>query len=171
MIKEIERTEENLDREKISFIRGNKKVYSLDSFKTFERLIKDIPYKIMVIDKAELEQNSIGEKIDDLRAYPARGSKCIELKESISKINFHDDWEKTVNRFKNKILQLSKKAAEETDSDDQQPDILDTPEHKRFNNLFSQIKEEQKNLNVNLFEEVFGYDTSDKMLQTLHSLK
>ena len=68
-------------------------------------------------------------------------------------------------------MPLSKKAAEETDSDDQQPDILDTPEQKRFNDLLSQIKEEQKNINMSLFEEVFGYDTSDKMLQTLHSLK
>ena len=68
-------------------------------------------------------------------------------------------------------MPLSKKAAEETDSDDQQPDILDTPEQKRFNDFLSQIKEEQKNINMSLFEEVFGYDTSDKMLQTLHSLK
>ena len=35
----------------------------------------------------------------------------------------------------------------------------------------SQIKEKQKNIGVNLFEEVFGYDTTDKMLQTLHSLE
>ena len=68
-------------------------------------------------------------------------------------------------------MPLSKNAAEETDSDYQQTDILDTPEHKGFNDLLSQIKEEQKNLNMGLFEEVFGYDTSDKMLQTLHSLK
>ena len=86
MIKEIENIEENVDHEKISFIGSNEKVYILDSFKTFERLIKDIPYKNMTIDKAELKQNKIAEKIDDLRAYPARGSKCIDLKGSISKI-------------------------------------------------------------------------------------
>ena len=86
MIKEIENIEENVDHDKISFIGSNEKVYILDSFKTFERLIKDIPYKNMTIDKAELKQNKIAEKIDDLRAYPARGSKCIDLKGSISKI-------------------------------------------------------------------------------------
>ena len=86
MIKEIENIEENVDHDKRSFIGSNEKVYSLDSFKTFERLIKDIPYQNMTIDKAELKQNKIAEKIDDLRAYPARGSKCIDLKESISKI-------------------------------------------------------------------------------------
>ena len=86
MIKEIENIEENVDHDKMSFIGSNEKVYSLDSFKTFERLIKDIPYKNMTIDKAELKQNKIAEKIDDLRAYPARGSKRIDLKGSISKI-------------------------------------------------------------------------------------
>ena len=86
MIKEIENIEENVDHDKISFIGSNEKVYILDSFKTFEKLIKDIPYKNMTIDKAELKQNKIAEKIDDLRAYPARGSKCIDLKGSISKI-------------------------------------------------------------------------------------
>ena len=86
MIKEIENIEENVDHDKISFIGSNEKVYILDSFKTFERLIKDIPYKNMTIDKAELKQNKIAEKIDDLRAYPTRGSKCIDLKGSISKI-------------------------------------------------------------------------------------
>ena len=86
MIKEIENIEENVDHDKMSFIGSNEKVYSLDSFKKFERLIKDIPYQNMTIDKAELKQNKIAEKIDDLRAYPARGSKCIDLKGSISKI-------------------------------------------------------------------------------------
>ena len=51
-------------------------------------------------------------------------------------------------------MPLSKKAAEETDSDDQQPDILDTPEQKRFNDLLSQIKEREKNINMSLFEEI-----------------
>ena len=86
MIKEIESIEKNVDPDKIPFIGGNKKFYSFDSFKTLEKLYKDIPYKNMTIDKAELKQNKIAEKIDDLRAYPARGSKCIDLKGSISKI-------------------------------------------------------------------------------------
>ena len=86
MIKEIESIEKNVDPDKIPCIGGNKKFYSFDSFKTLEKLYKDIPYKNMTIDKAELKQNKIAEKIDDLRAYPARGSKCIDLKESISKI-------------------------------------------------------------------------------------
>ena len=40
----------------------------------------------MTIDKTKQKKNKIAEKIEDLTAYPARGSKCIDLKESISKI-------------------------------------------------------------------------------------
>ena len=35
----------------------------------------------------------------------------------------------------------------------------------------SQLKEEQRNIDMSLFEEVFGYGTPDKILRTLHSLK
>ena len=173
LIKEIKIIEENVDYDKLSFTGGNKKVYGLDSFKTFEQLIKDILNKNMTIDKAERKQNEFSEKLDGLRAYPATRSKYIDLKEGISKNvkNFYDGWEKIVNGFQNKILPLSKKAGEKTDSDDQQPDISDTSEQKIFNDLLSQIKKEQTNIGMGLFEGVFGYDTPDKMLQTLHNLK
>ena len=78
------------------------------------------------------------------------------------------DGKKLLMGFKTKYYQ---KAGEKTDSDDQQPDISDTPEKKGFNDLLSQIKEEQTIISMSLFEEVFGYDTPDKMLQTLHNLK
>ena len=45
LIKEIKRLEENFDYDKISFTGGNNKVYGLDSFKTFEKLIKNIHSK------------------------------------------------------------------------------------------------------------------------------
>ena len=45
MIKEIKKLEENVDYNKISFTGGNNKVYGLDSFKTFEKLIKNIHCK------------------------------------------------------------------------------------------------------------------------------
>ena len=35
----------------------------------------------------------------------------------------------------------------------------------------SQIIDKQTNIDINLFEEVFGYDTPEKILQTLRSLK
>ena len=62
----------------------------------------------------------------------------------------YDGWEKIVNGFKNGILPLSIKNGTKTD-------ILDTPEQKRFNDFLSQIKEGQRNIDMSLFEEVFGF--------------
>ena len=53
---------------------GNKKD---QFFKTLEKLIKDIHNKSMTIDKAEMKQNKFAEKIDELRAYGAKGSKYL----------------------------------------------------------------------------------------------
>ena len=40
--------------------------------------------------------------------------------------------------------------------------------HKQiFNDFLSQIKKEQQNIDMSLFEGVFGYENPDKMLQTL----
>ena len=42
----------------------NKKVYSLDSFMTLKKLIKDVLSKNMTIDRAEIKQNKYAEKLD-----------------------------------------------------------------------------------------------------------
>ena len=73
----------NVDYDNLSFVGGNKKVYGLDSFTTFEKLMKDICNKNLTIDKAEIKQNKFAEKLDELRVYPARRSKYIDLKESV----------------------------------------------------------------------------------------
>ena len=52
---------------------------------TLEKLIKDILSKNMTIDRAEIRQNKYAQKLDELRAYPARMSKYIDSKESVSK--------------------------------------------------------------------------------------
>ena len=173
LIKEIKSIENNVDYSELSFTGGNKKVYDLDSFKTLEKSINGILSKNMTKDKAEIKQNKYAEKLDELRAYPVRRSKYISLKESVSKNvkHFHDEWEKIVYGFKNGILPLLKKDKMKTDSGDQQLDISDTPEQRRFNHFLLQIKEEQKNIDMSLFEEHFGYKTPDKILETLHNLK
>ena len=61
-------------------------------YQTLEKLIKDILKKNMTTDEAEIKQNKYAKNLDELRAYPARQSEYIGLKESISKNvkNFFD---------------------------------------------------------------------------------
>ena len=49
--------------------------------------------------------------------------------------------------------------------------MSETPEQKEFNDFLEQIKEEQKNIDINSFKNVFNYETPDKMLKYLHSLE
>ena len=49
--------------------------------------------------------------------------------------------------------------------------MSETPEQKKFNDFLEQIKEEQKNIDINSFKNVFNYKTPDEMLEYLRSLK
>ena len=62
-----------------------------------------------------------------IKAYPARGPKYIDLKESVSKNTnkFYEGWKKIVYGFKNGVLPLSKKGGMKTDSGNQRPSILE----------------------------------------------
>ena len=64
--------------------------------------------------------------------------------------------EKNIYRFKN---------------GDQKPDILDTSEETKSNDFLKQVKEEKRNMDMDLFGEQFGYKTPDEMLQTFKNLK
>ena len=106
-----------------------------------------------------------------MRAYSARGSKYIDLKESVSKNTkkIYGGWEKTVYEFKNGILPLSKKYDMKADSSDQQPDIPGTSRQTKFIDFLDQIKEEQKNIDMKLFNRYFTYKTPDEMVQALYN--
>ena len=64
-------------------------------------------------------------------------------------------------------LPLSKKDDMKTDSSNQQPDVLDTPEQIKVNGFLEQIKEEQKYIGMRLFSNYFPYTRPDKMVQNL----
>ena len=53
----------------------------------------------------------------------------------------------------------------------QKDNLSEIPEQKEFNDSLEQIQEEQNNIDMNLFKNVFNYETPDKMLKYLHSLK
>ena len=57
------------------------------------------------------------------------------------------------------------------DSTDQQLDVLDTAELRRFNDFLSQIKEEQKNIDMKSFEKYFSYRKPDEIVQDLFDSK
>ena len=93
-------------------------------------------------------------------------NKLLKIKK-----NIYDGLEKNIYGFKNGILPLFKKDDMKTDSGDQKPDILDTSEETKSNDFLKQVKEEQRDMDMDLFGEQFGYKTPDEMLQTFKNLK
>ena len=53
----------------------------------------------------------------------------------------------------------------------QKDNLSEIPEQKEFSDFLEQIKEEQNNIDMNLFQNVFNHETPDKMLKYLPSLK
>ena len=68
-------------------------------------------------------------------------------------------------------LEFEKSIGETVKLKNQKDNFSETPEQKEFNDSLEQIKEEQKNIDINSFKNVFNYETTDKMLKYLHSLK
>ena len=125
------------------------------------------------MDEEEIKQNEFAKKLDQLRAYPTRGSKYIDLKESVSKNvkNLYDGWEKIVYGFKKGILSFSKKDDMKTESGDQELDISDTPKQREFIYFLGQIKGEQRNIDMKLFNKYFPYKRPDRMVELLYASK
>ena len=57
-----------------------------------------------------------------------------------------------------------------TDSDDQQPDI-NTPKQTKSNDFFEQIKEEQRDMDINVFSKYFLCERPDIMAHILYDSK
>ena len=70
-----------------------------------------------------------------------------------------------------KNLKFEKSIGETVKLKNQKDNFSETPEQKNFNNFLEQIKEEQKNIDINWFKNVFNYKTPDEMLKYLPNLK
>ena len=172
LLKEIKDVGYNVHYDKLFLIGGSKKLYGLKNFKTLEKLIKDIYNQDTTINEAEIKQNEFAEWLDELKVSQARRSKYIDLKESASKNlkNFTTDGEKLFMDLKIEYYRSLKNGLK-TDSIDQRPNILDTPEQRRFNEFLQKIEEEQKYVNMKLFDKYYPYGRPDEMLQDLNDSK
>ena len=73
------------------------------------------------------------------------------------------DKTKSKSKFEGKYCREGKK--------NEKDNLSETPKQKDFNDFLEKIKEEQKNIDIISFKNVFNYETPDKMLKYLHSLE
>ena len=68
-------------------------------------------------------------------------------------------------------LKFEKSIEETIKLKNQKDNFSETPEDKKLNDFLQQIKEEQKNIDINWFKNVFNYKTPDETLEYLYNLK
>ena len=68
-------------------------------------------------------------------------------------------------------LKFEKSFGETVKLKNQKGNFSETPKQKDFNDFLEEIKEEQKNIDINWFKNVFNYKTPDEMLEYLYNLK
>ena len=93
--------------------------------------------------------------------------KILDYNKEAQKLFHHSS---KVDKRKSKP-KIEETIAERVKLKNQKNNLSETPIQKKFNNFLKQIKEEQKNIDINLFKNVFNYESSDKMLKYLHNLK
>ena len=69
LIKKFKSIDNNVNYDKLSFVGGNKKLYGFKNFKVFEKLIKDLHNRNMMIGEAKSNQYELAVNVDKLRAY------------------------------------------------------------------------------------------------------
>ena len=81
--------------------------YDFSHYKIFNELFRDLFYKNMTINDAEMKQNKFNSKLDALNNYSPKMEKYIEAKNSLinSAKNYYKEREKMIKAFKKKYFQ------------------------------------------------------------------
>ena len=80
LFEEIKTMQKNVDYRKLKITGGNNVTYDFSDFKTFNNLFKDLYFKKMTIDNAEIKQNEFNVKFNALSRYSPRNQTYLETK-------------------------------------------------------------------------------------------
>ena len=83
LIEEISTLQKDVDNRKLIIRDGNNITYDFSNFKTFKELFRDLYYKKITINDAEMRQNEFNLKVDALNNYIPRSPKYVEVKNSL----------------------------------------------------------------------------------------
>ena len=84
LTEKIRTIQKDIDYRKLKIIVGNKVKYDFSDFKAFNKLFRDLYYKNMIINDAEMKQNEFSSKLDALNNYSPKAQKYLEAKNSLT---------------------------------------------------------------------------------------
>ena len=83
LIEEIKTIQKHVDYKKLKITGGNKVTYDFSDYETFKELSRDLYYKKMAIDEAELAQDEFNLILGVLSKYTPRNQKYNEAKNKL----------------------------------------------------------------------------------------
>ena len=159
LTEEIRTMKKDVDNRKLIIRGGNNVTYNFSNYKTFKELFRDLYFKIMTINDAEMKQNEFNSIIDALNNYFSRTQKYIEAKNSLlnNAKNFYKGREKIIEGFKQGIFLLKSDGEFEQQQTSKKPIKTDV-------NAFNQwINKEETNINRELFKKHFNFQRPSSM--------
>ena len=108
LIEEIRIMQKDVDYKKLKITGGSNVTYDFSDFKTFTDLSKDLHFKRMWIDNAEIKQNEFQAKLNALSEYSPEKQEYIEVKNRLldNAKNFYQERKKIIEGFKKGIFPL-----------------------------------------------------------------
>ena len=140
-------------------------MYDFSNYKTFRELYRDLYYKEMKINNAEMRQNEFISITDALNDYIPKSQKYNEAKNSLlnNAKDFYEGREKIIEGFKNGMF--SKSDDDNDDDEQQQASKKIIKDNVTFNEW---IDKEETDINKELFKEHFNFQRPSDMLKYLH---
>ena len=109
LIEEIRTIQKDVDYRKLKITGGNKVTYDFSDYKTFKEFFRDLYYKKMTIDDAELKQDEFNAVLGVLSKYTSGDQKYNQAKNKLlnNATNFFRGREKIIKGFKDGIFPLN----------------------------------------------------------------
>ena len=160
LVEEIRIIQKDVDHRKLIIRGGNNFTYNLSYYKAFKELFRDLYYKKMTINDAEMKQNEFNSILDALNNYSPKAQKYIEAKNSLlnNAKNFYKRREKTIEGFKERIFPLKSGDEFEQRQTSKKPIKADA-------NAFNEwINKKETSINRELFENYFHFKIPSELL-------
>ena len=163
LIEEIRAMQNDVDYRKLIIRGGNNITYDFSNYKTFKELFRNLYYKKMTINDAEMKQNEFNSIVDALNNYLPKAQKYIEAKNSLlnNAKNFFKGREKIIKGFKEGIF-LLKSDGEFEQQTSKKPIKTDA-------NAFNEwINKKETDINRELFKKYFNFQRPSSMVKYLY---
>ena len=164
LVEEIRIIQKDVDHRKLIIRGGNNFTYNFSYYKAFKELFRDLYYKKMTINDAEMKQNEFNSILDALNNYSPKAQKYIEAKNSLlnNAKSFYKGREKIIEGFKQGIFLLKSDGEFEQQQTSKKPIKTDV-------NAFNQwINKEETNINRELFKKHFNFQRPSSMDKYLY---